>query len=561
MIVWNEIGVVEDAIASAEGLADEIVVVDTCSKDETAEVCRNLGCHVVVGGDRMHKGQSRNDAIDAANGDWVVILDADERIQDPEGLRAYLERTKAEALWTKTECVRGGRVTLSQHQIRIWRKGIFRYKYRAHEVPMPTKEWPNVKKTDFVWQHVKDIERQTERPTGWKLKYTLDRLLLDVEENPSDARPKYYLGRQYRYLNDWRNAIKWLKAYLDHGKGRDRADAYADLALCYKNLGDLQQAIHAYYAACAEMPDRRDWWGKLAEIYHDLGRNRLALAHVELAMSQPKPQGTYTYATWYGAHIYDLAARCCWGLKDYEKGYKYASKALSLAPNDKRLRDNIGFFEQQLGFDGGRLIMITGCAKSGTTLVRRLMYAFKDVVIIPREIGLDTLVSLREPNRTVIAKRTQLTLFSEKLSYSEELEDHQANLIADEGIEIVNVIRDGHDVVLSNNRYVSPTRWIASMEQRERHKDLIGIEIHYEDIVERADDVQQEVAHALNLEIVHPWSEYPSFVPDIEFPGHGDGYERRPLDDSSIGKSETHPVDELKERFDEQLALAGYGGD
>ena len=205
--------------------------------------------------------------------------------------------------------------------------------------------------------------------------------------------------------------------------------------------------------------------------------------------------------------------------------------------------------------------MITGCAKSGTTLVRRLMYAFKGVVIIPREIDLDTLVSLREPNRTVIAKRTQLTLFSEKLSYSEGLEDRQANLIADEGVEVINVIRDGRDVVLSNNRYVSPTRWIASMEQRERHKDLIGIEIHYEDIVERADDVQQEVANALNLEIAHPWSEYPSFVPDIEFPGHGDGYERRPLDDSSIGKSENHPIDELKERFDEQLALAGYGGD
>jgi len=84
MIAWNEAGVIENAIASAKKLSYDVVVVDTGSTDSTPEIARELGCTVVEGGDRMHKGNSRNMAIDGCSGEWVFILDCGQ-LPLPEG--------------------------------------------------------------------------------------------------------------------------------------------------------------------------------------------------------------------------------------------------------------------------------------------------------------------------------------------------------------------------------------------------------------------------------------------------------------------------------------------
>ena len=39
-------------------------------------------------------------------------------------------------------------------------------------------------------------------------------------------------------------------------------------------------------------------------------------------------------------------------------------------------------------------------------------------------------------------------------------------------IAIINVVRDGRDVVLSDGNYVKPQRWIESMQQREKYSDI-----------------------------------------------------------------------------------------
>jgi len=57
MIVRNEEKLLAQAVASAEGLVDEVVVVDTGSTDRTVEVAARAGAIVITGADRMHKGE------------------------------------------------------------------------------------------------------------------------------------------------------------------------------------------------------------------------------------------------------------------------------------------------------------------------------------------------------------------------------------------------------------------------------------------------------------------------------------------------------------------------
>jgi glycosyltransferase involved in cell wall biosynthesis len=58
--------------------ADEIVVVDSGSTDDTQDICRELGAKVIITTDWPGFGAQKNRALDAARGDWVFSIDTDE---------------------------------------------------------------------------------------------------------------------------------------------------------------------------------------------------------------------------------------------------------------------------------------------------------------------------------------------------------------------------------------------------------------------------------------------------------------------------------------------------
>jgi len=338
MIVWNEENLIGKAIGSTEGLADEVIVVDTGSEDQTVELARELGARVVTGIDRMHKGEARNRAQDEASGDWIVILDADEQIADPGGLREFLQVTDARALYIRgLSFDKDGNQNLGQSQMRVWRRGTYRYKYRAHEVPLPTDGWGKTAYTQFIWEHRPPGNR------GWKSDYTMDRLKLDVKENPTDARPHFYLGRQHIYRGEWNQGEVMLRKYLVLGGTQDKADAWHLLSYV-----PWRDKVEDLYRAHAANPLRRDWFGALAEHYHKQGKDAQAVPLLYGALQIPPPATAYCTQVWYGPHIHDLLARCLWKLKRYQEGREQARLAVALDPDSERLRDNLQWFEDKI---------------------------------------------------------------------------------------------------------------------------------------------------------------------------------------------------------------------
>ena len=79
MIVKDEAAVI-DACLEQLGWADEIVVVDGGSTDDTAEIARRYTDKVFIEADWQGYGVQRQRAQDYATGDWVLMLDADERL-------------------------------------------------------------------------------------------------------------------------------------------------------------------------------------------------------------------------------------------------------------------------------------------------------------------------------------------------------------------------------------------------------------------------------------------------------------------------------------------------
>ena len=78
IISKNEEKFIADAVKSAS-FANEVLVLDSGSTDETCSIARNLGAKVMHQ-DWLGFGPQKNKAVELAKNDWVFVLDSDERI-------------------------------------------------------------------------------------------------------------------------------------------------------------------------------------------------------------------------------------------------------------------------------------------------------------------------------------------------------------------------------------------------------------------------------------------------------------------------------------------------
>jgi tetratricopeptide (TPR) repeat protein len=80
MIVKNEEAMLPEALASVKGVVSEIIVVDTGSTDGTVAIAESFGARVFHHAWEDDFSKARNQSISYATSDWILILDADERL-------------------------------------------------------------------------------------------------------------------------------------------------------------------------------------------------------------------------------------------------------------------------------------------------------------------------------------------------------------------------------------------------------------------------------------------------------------------------------------------------
>ena len=139
MIVRDEEEMLPRSLAAVRDAVDEIVVVDTGSRDRTVEIAHSFGATVVEREWTGSFAEARNTSIEAATGDWLLFLDADEVLDPADAplLRELTGRTWREAFYlveTNHTGELGDGTAVTHNALRLFRnRPDYRFEGRVHE--------------------------------------------------------------------------------------------------------------------------------------------------------------------------------------------------------------------------------------------------------------------------------------------------------------------------------------------------------------------------------------------------------------------------------------------
>lgn len=220
MIVKNEAHQIEKILSQCKSFADEIIVVDTGSADNTKEVAMSYT-------DRVYDfkwcddfSAARNISIDKATGKYIVILDADDRVDEQNQerfnkLKKYLDGERVFLFRVNNVEENGNRNGNGFYQIRCFpNRPDVRYEGRIHNQIAPSIEKARLKlvHTDL---EIKHIGYEDPNLYSDKAERTFNILLKEYEEKPFDGRVNIYLGLKYEEKGEYDLAKKHYETAVE----------------------------------------------------------------------------------------------------------------------------------------------------------------------------------------------------------------------------------------------------------------------------------------------------------------------------------------------------------
>ncbi|WP_175060131.1 glycosyltransferase family 2 protein [Thermococcus sp. 2319x1] len=149
ILTKNSSSTIEETLKNISPVVDEIVVIDGYSSDKTVQICKKYGARVY-----RHKwsgsySRERNLCLSKARGEWILVVDSDERLSKPlqkfiqdrefmkyadQGYDSFaFSRLNYVPLSGKWKALKHG-IFYPDWQIRLFRKGAF-YQGDIHEQP------------------------------------------------------------------------------------------------------------------------------------------------------------------------------------------------------------------------------------------------------------------------------------------------------------------------------------------------------------------------------------------------------------------------------------------
>jgi len=356
LIVKDEEKVLERCISSMKGAYDELIIVDTGSKDKTIEIAKKLGARVEHFTWCDDFAKARNYAFSFASGDWIMWVDADD-IMLQKDIQRYREIVHSHDndevmginfpyIYSHESTGTGEMPDFKYHRLRIMkRESNPVWIGRIHEYTKIDGTVVNCDEVDF--HHYRDEGKGTQNTER-----NLRILKKVIKDSKADERARYmfYYGKECIYNGLIDSAIKAFKEYIPMSNWiPEKHRAMYEMACCYQMKGDIKNAIKYCHEAIRVDEDYVDPYILLGQIAYNKKEWYRVIKWMRAATLCQSPQTLFFDYIPNSTYVpYDYMAMAYWNTEDYVKGYECVQECLKYKPHDKRYLHNKKEFENRI---------------------------------------------------------------------------------------------------------------------------------------------------------------------------------------------------------------------
>jgi glycosyltransferase involved in cell wall biosynthesis len=345
LIVRNEERFLEACLRSLDGCVDEIVVVDTGSTDRSLEIACGLGARVVRRAWTDDFSAARNASVDAARGEWVLYIDADEQV-------VAFDRAAVESELSDPRCVcctvrfrpLAGYTRYREHRL-FRNRADLRFRGVIHESLIPAldvlraREGLRVRASSVALEHYgyADLRRKAERD--------LPLLRERLRTEPWHVYSWAHLGSTLVALGDpsgaedaWRQGVEVVRRL----RSRTPGDSLPHMHLARHLLDRKHDATALLEEGNRWFPDNHALTWLLAQSLVAMHRYERAMplfARLAAIDADRLDEGVLAYdASIFGANAHAALGTCAFHLGRYADSAAHYARAEAIAPDDPAIR-------------------------------------------------------------------------------------------------------------------------------------------------------------------------------------------------------------------------------
>lgn len=275
MIMRDNTKTLPRCLRSVAGLVDEIIIVDTGSKDKSISVAHAHGAQVLRDPWRDDFARPRNIGIEKARGQWILIMDPDEMLlqKDHNDLKWLTRTKKFDAFWLTT--LNYGPFTFRMDYKRIPKSDDPLGQYEGYVPSTKTRFFRNGRGIRFegCWHELADWYIRRYKLRQGSSPIPIHHWTHEISQDSGAAKKAFYLKMGEKKVREWpkHGQARWELATAEMAAGlRTRAsrslahafrlgftrtDSYYSISKCQRLLGNKDKGDLAFEkGVCHQYP-------------------------------------------------------------------------------------------------------------------------------------------------------------------------------------------------------------------------------------------------------------------------------------------------------------------
>lgn len=346
LIVKNEEDNLANCLNCVKQFADEIVIVDTGSTDNTVEIARKYTNNIYFFQWQDDFSLARNFSFSKATCDYIMWLDADDIILKEEiikinNLKQELDLSYDMVLMKYVNAIdeKGDELSYFYRERIIKNDKKFAWQGFVHEV-IPISG--NVLHKNIAVHHNKKHTKDPDRNLNLYEK-AMERKVVFTN------RDYYYYARELYYHKQYKKAIKFLKIFLklEKNNSNDIIEAILIISECFVLLKDYENGLKYLINSFKTHKPNSKVLCKIGDIFLLKTDYDKAIFWYETAIQNAgKNEFVFVEKTYENVYPYLQLCLCFYKLNDLQKAIYYNSRAESVDPTNLSVKTNKEFFSR-----------------------------------------------------------------------------------------------------------------------------------------------------------------------------------------------------------------------